>query len=83
LNNREENTFRLDNWADFTQLMEGEGGFVEAAWCGSPKCEAEVKEATKATIRNLPFALKDKPVDRPCLKCGATGKHWAVWAKSY
>jgi prolyl-tRNA synthetase len=83
LKNRADNTFQIDNWADFTKLMEGEGGFVEAAWCGSAQCEAEVKEATKATIRNLPFALKDKPVDKPCLKCGAPGKHWAVWAKSY
>jgi len=83
LKNREDNTFRIDSWAEFTKLMEGEGGFVEAAWCGSASCEAEVKEATKATIRNLPFALKDKPVDKPCLKCGAPGRHWAVWAKSY
>lgn len=83
LKNREDNTFRLDTWSEFTKLMEGEGGFVEAAWCGSGQCEAEIKEATKATIRNLPFALKDKPVDKACLKCGAPGKHWAVWAKSY
>lgn len=83
LKNREDNTFRLEKWADFVTLMEGDGGFVEAAWCGSAQCEAQIKEATKATIRNLPFALKDKPVDKPCLKCGAPGKHWAVWAKSY
>ncbi len=83
LKNRLDNTFQIDNWADFVKLMEGDGGFVEAAWCGSAKCEAEIKETTKATIRNLPFALKDKPVDKPCLKCGAPGQHWAVWAKSY
>lgn len=83
LQTRLDNTFRLTTWAEFTKLMEGEGGFVEAAWCGSSQCEVEIKEATKATIRNLPFALKDKPVDKPCLKCGTPGKHWAVWAKSY
>ena len=83
LKNRQDNTFRMDTWVEFVKLMEGEGGFVEAAWCGSAKCEAEVKEATKATIRNLPFSLKDVLVDKPCLKCGAPGKHWAVWAKSY
>ncbi len=83
LKTRLDNTFKLETWAEFTKLMEGEGGFVEAAWCGSGQCEVEIKEATKATIRNLPFALKAKPVDKPCLKCGAPGKHWAVWAKSY
>ncbi len=83
LKNRTENTFAVNDWNGFLKLMEGDGGFVEAAWCGDAKCEAEVKEATKATIRNLPFALKDKPVDKPCVKCGSPGKHWAVWAKSY
>ena len=83
LQNRKEHTYQLDSWSDFTKLMDGDGGFAEAAWCGSAKCEAEVKEATKATIRNLPFALRDKPVDKPCLKCGQKGQHWAVWAKSY
>lgn len=83
LRTRIENTFQLSTWDEFTKLMDADGGFVEAAWCGSAQCEAEVKEATKATIRNLPFALKDKPVDKPCLKCGAAGKHWAIWAKSY
>jgi len=83
LQNRKEHTYQLDSWSDFTELMDGDGGFAEAAWCGSAKCEAEVKEATKATIRNLPFALRDKPVDKPCLKCGQKGQHWAVWAKSY
>jgi prolyl-tRNA synthetase len=83
LKNRLDNTFIVDTWPEFLKLMEGEGGFAETAWCGDAKCEAEVKEATKATIRNLPFALKDKPVNKACVKCGAPGRHWAVWAKSY
>lgn len=83
LKHRLDNTFVIDTWADFVRLMEGDGGFAEAAWCGGAACELEVKEATKATIRNLPFALKDKPVDKPCVKCGSPGKHWAIWAKSY
>ncbi len=83
LKNRLDNTFTVDTWAEFLKLMEGDGGFVEAAWCGNAKCEAEVKEATKATIRNLPFALQNKPVNKACVKCGSPGKHWAIWAKSY
>jgi prolyl-tRNA synthetase len=83
LKNRLDNTFPVDTWPEFLKLMEGDGGFVEAAWCGDAKCEAGVKETTKATIRNLPFALKDKPVNKACVKCGSPGKHWAIWAKSY
>src|SRR5216110_3540533 len=35
----------------FRELMEGEGAFVYAGWCGDGKCEAAIKEETKATIR--------------------------------
>ena len=35
-------------------LLEGEGGFVYAGWCGGDACEETVKNDTKATIRVLP-----------------------------
>ncbi|HEX7937436.1 MAG TPA: proline--tRNA ligase, partial [Gemmatimonadaceae bacterium] len=41
-------------YADFKKLMEGEGAFVYAGWCGDAACEAAIKEDTKATIRVLP-----------------------------
>src|SRR6202012_2691660 len=30
------------------------GGFAIASWCGSAKCEADVKDALKVTIRVMP-----------------------------
>ncbi|HWJ22295.1 MAG TPA: proline--tRNA ligase [Gemmatimonadaceae bacterium] len=68
----------------FKEIMEGEGAFVYAGWCGSATCEAQIKEETKATIRVLPdpeFQSPDKPTQ--CLKCGTATTTEAVWAKSY
>jgi prolyl-tRNA synthetase len=68
----------------FRQLMEGQGAFVYAGWCGSAACEAQVKEETKATIRVLPdeeFRSAEAPTT--CLKCGAASTAEALWARAY
>jgi prolyl-tRNA synthetase len=82
---REANSIRHKiSYGDFRELMEGKGGFVYAGWCGSPECEASIKEETKATIRVLPdeeFRSAEAPAN--CLKCGRASTAEAVWAKSY
>src|SRR3954469_3495096 len=55
LDRREANSVRERiSYDRFRQLMDSEGGFVYAGWCGDPACEAQIKEDTKATIRCLP-----------------------------
>ena len=82
---REANSFRGPMTYDrFREVMEGDGGFVYAGWCGSAECEAQVKEETKATIRVLPdeeFRSAEAP--RTCLKCGKPATDEALWAKAY
>jgi prolyl-tRNA synthetase len=82
---REENSIRGGITYDkFREVMSGAGAFVYAGWCGSGKCEAEIKEETKATIRCLPdeeFQSAEAPTK--CLKCGAASQHEALWAKAY
>jgi prolyl-tRNA synthetase len=66
------------------------GGFAIASWCGSPKCEAEIKDALKVTIRCIPTggfdgapwaaALTEKG---PCVVCGQPSDRRVVFAKSY
>jgi len=71
-------------YARFREVMDGEGGFVYAGWCGSSACEAAIKEETKATIRVLPdpeFRSPEAP--RVCLKCGGASIAEAMWAKAY
>ncbi|MDE3173464.1 MAG: hypothetical protein KGN74_10370 [Gemmatimonadota bacterium] len=68
----------------FRELMDGEGAFVYAGWCGDAACEAEIKAETKATIRVLPdeeFRSAEAP--RTCLRCGRPASTEAVWAKAY
>jgi prolyl-tRNA synthetase len=84
---REANSIRNKiSYGDFKDLMEGKGGFVYAGWCGSPECESQIKEETKATIRVLPdeeFQSAEAP--SVCLKCGKSGGSIveALWAKAY
>jgi prolyl-tRNA synthetase len=62
--------------------MEGRPGFVIAPWCGSASCEADIKNETQATIRNIPFIAP--PADgKRCLKCGNPATAHAWFAKSY
>lgn len=82
---RELNSFRGGITYDrFREVMDGEGGFVYAGWCGDAACEAAIKEETKATIRVLPdeeFRSAEPP--RNCLKCGRGSTTEALWAKAY
>jgi prolyl-tRNA synthetase len=68
----------LDTLAD---LMESEGGFGIAPWCGSRACEDKVQERTKATIRVVPFEKEGE--GRPCLVCGQPSLQEVYFAKAY
>ncbi len=68
----------------FREVMEGEGAFVYAGWCGDAACEAQIKTDTKATIRVLPdeeFRSAEAPTS--CLRCGRPASAEALWAKAY
>jgi prolyl-tRNA synthetase len=68
----------------FREVMDGEGAFVFAGWCGSTECEVAIKDDTKATIRVLPdeeFRSAEAP--RRCLRCGKPATAEAVWARAY
>lgn len=54
---------------------------VKAGWCGSPGCEARIKDDTGATIRLLPFKKEKGPVK--CVKCGKPAKTVAYFARAY
>ncbi len=80
---REENTYRIDSYGEFTSLFnEGSGGFVDTHWCGEADCEAEIKADTKATIRVLPFE-QDIPEGASCIKCGKKATYRAIFSKAY
>ena len=82
---REANSVREHiSYDRFRQIMDGDGAFVYAGWCGRAECEAAIKEETKATIRVLPdeeFRSAEAPTK--CLKCGQEASAEALWAKAY
>jgi prolyl-tRNA synthetase len=81
---REAATVRgVEDYSDFRDLIENDGGFVFTGWCGEESCEQKVKEDTKATIRVIPdeeFRSSSVPVR--CL-CGAPSIHEVVRARAY
>ena len=82
---REHNSIRGGITYDrFREVMAGDGGFVYAGWCGDAKCEAAIKEETKASIRVLPDEeFRSADVPKTCLKCGNASTAEALWAKAY
>ncbi len=78
---QEENTFEVNDYAKFKEIMADNGGFVKSHWCGNPDCEAKIKEETKATIRNIPFDRKEEK--GKCIICGKESDGRVIFAKAY
>lgn len=81
---REEHTVSLAAGEPFEKALEPGDGclrFVRAHWCGSPACEAKIKDGTKATIRSLEFTAEKTPGQ--CLVCGTPTDQLAVFARAY
>lgn len=80
---REENTRKVDSWAEFEKVFEGEGGggFVLAHWDGTDETENEIAERTKATIRCIPLGAPEEP--GTCVLTGKPSKRRVVFAKAY
>ena len=78
---RETHTYPAETYADLRSVVEGEGGFVLARWCGNPDCETRIKEETKATIRCLP---EDLPADPgPCVLCQSESVQRVIFSRAY
>ena len=78
---REDSTARAGSYDAFKQLMEGRPGFVIAPWCGSADCEAQIKNDTQATIRNMPIG--GQPPAGRCIRCDRDAQVEAWFAKAY
>lgn len=78
---RDDHTTQASCREDFNALFKERPGFVIAPWCGDEKCEASIKTATQATIRNIP--LKPLPPSGDCIECGLPAQTDVYFAKSY
>ena len=78
---REANTFEIDDYNDFKEMIDGQGGFIKSHWCGNPACETKVKDDTKATIRNIPFERERE--EGSCIVCGEKSWKRVIFARAY
>jgi prolyl-tRNA synthetase len=76
----QDNIRPVETYDQFKSLLEEKGGFLLAHWCGTPACEAKVKEETKATIRCIPL---DRSDTGRCFVCGAGSNRPAYFARAY
>jgi prolyl-tRNA synthetase len=81
LDHRTANTFKVNDWDDFRDIMENKGGFALAHWDGTPETEAKIKEVTKATIRCIPF--NSEPEDGKCILTGRPSSRRVLFAVAY
>ena len=78
------NTRPVDGYEAFKAELDARGGFLQAHWCGSPECEARIKEETKATIRCIPLVSPPEMSDSgTCLICGGASSRRVYFARAY
>ncbi len=76
---REANTFVPKNFDEFREAVEK--GFARSYWCGNSKCEDQIKETTKATLRCIP--IEQAGGTGPCIFCSQPSKELAIFGKAY
>jgi prolyl-tRNA synthetase len=78
---RESNTFRVNLWDEFREVVEVKGGFAYAHWDGTAETEAKIKEETKATIRCIP--LDNTLEEGKCIYSGKPSRQRVLFAVAY
>ncbi len=82
LRRREERTVTLTERAGFAEEIAA-GRWVLAPWTDDPVTEAEVKEATRATIRCYPMEGQERAEGATCFWTGRPATHIALFARAY
>lgn len=77
----EENTYRAKTYDEFKKIMKSTRGFIKAFWCEDPKCEASIKNETKATTRLK--ELNAKKQNAKCIYCGKKAEFEWYFAQAY
>ncbi len=78
---RAENTYSVDTWKEFCDILDNKGGFIMAHWDGTTETEEKIKEETKATIRCIPFEAPEEA--GKCVYSGKPSKRRVLFARSY
>ena len=78
---RAASTHHVDTYDEIKTVLEDDGGFLMAPWCGDAACEKRVSAETSATIRCIPF---DSPNERgDCIVDGRPSERRVLFARAY
>ncbi len=77
---RDANIHQADSYDELKQIVEN--GWAEAWWCGSPECEAKIKEETKATTRCIPLDRHTYGKGK-CVYCDGDAESRIYFSKAY
>ena len=78
---RAANTHLADSYDEFKAILDKEGGFIMAHWCGSGECEKQINAETGASLRVIPFEGSDEP--GACLIDGGSSTKRVLFARAY
>ncbi|MGE0089806.1 MAG: proline--tRNA ligase [Bacteroidales bacterium] len=78
---RTQNTYKVESYDEFKEMIEKRGGFILAHWDGTTETEAKIKEETKATIRCIP--LNNSKEEGKCMVTGKPSNQRVIFARAY
>lgn len=78
---RQQNTYKVDTYTEFKEILETKGGFILAHWDGTAETELQIKENTKATIRCIPLNAPEE--EGKCILTGKPSLQRVIFAKAY
>jgi prolyl-tRNA synthetase len=68
---------------ELSGIIERQGGFVKAFWCGSRDCEDKIKDKTGADIRVIPFDQPANLSELKCVFCDSQAKSLVYFGRAY
>ncbi len=78
---KQENTYIVDTYQEFKEILETKGGFISAHWDGTIQTEEAIKNQTKATIRCIPLGSQEEK--GKCVYTGKPSNGRVLFAKAY
>ncbi len=79
---RAENTREISDYEEFKQVIATHRGFVKVKWAEDSLTELQIKEETKATLRNIPLDQSGF-TPGPSLLSGKPADCYALFARAY
>ena len=78
---RDEHITEVNSFEEFKEVLENKGGFIASHWDGTAATEEAIKQATKATIRCIPYGAKEE--EGSCVYSGEKSSKRVLFAKAY